>query len=137
MLSPCCGTPTRHGDTSTRRQFSWTYLESVAICVRRSPDLEPCFRTYRCAEIHAMRVFVDSWRPTTCRPPSDRCHSAGYSTLTASPPVPPDSWSTGRRTQASIVLPKPTRKKQRHTMWTSPRNAVLGCDRRATFPFLR
>src|SRR5208283_5275053 len=77
---------------SARRQFSWTYLESVTICMRRSPDLEPCSRTHRCAQIHArssIRLFVDSWKPTSCRASSGRFHSIGYSTQTANPLLPP------------------------------------------------
>ena len=76
---------------SAQREFSWTYLESVTICMRRSPDPEPCSRTHRCAQRHArssIRLFVDSWKPTSCRTSSDRFHSAGYSTQTANPLVP-------------------------------------------------
>src|SRR6266852_8648929 len=88
--------------------------------MRRSPDVEPCSRTHRCAQIHArssMRLFVDSWKPTSCRTSSGRFHSAGYSTQTANPLLPPgflehepstyNFSACGSKDTSAIVLPEP------------------------------
>src|SRR5208283_4639533 len=134
---------------SARRQFSWTYLESVTICMRRSPDLEPCSRTHRCAQIHArssMRLFVDSWKPTSCRISSDRFHSAGYSTQTANPLLPPgflehepstyNFSACGSKDTSAIVLPESTRSKSHVSRTDAVARAtniashLVACERR-------
>ena len=89
------------------------------------------FSHHRWRHRHARRVVVvDSWKPTSCRISSDRFHSAGYSTQTANPLVPPgflehepstyNFSACGSKDTSAIVLPEPTTKKQRHTMWTPP-----------------